>query len=159
MIPLPPRSTRTDTLFLYTTLFRSHRPSPGRRLCRIRQALPRQPHPGGRLLGALPPQDLRVPPDEPDAAYSRPARSYRRALPDRRGSPRPAAGYPAPTPAGASQAAARPASRRAPRRTSPPVAPLGDAQDALLWPRDSGPAPPHTPGAVSGKGGSPVVDY
>src|SRR3546814_11789204 len=24
MIPLPPRSTRTDTLFPYTTLFRSH---------------------------------------------------------------------------------------------------------------------------------------
>src|SRR3546814_18630283 len=27
MIRLPPRSTRTDTLFPYTTLFRSHRPA------------------------------------------------------------------------------------------------------------------------------------
>src|SRR3546814_12717886 len=29
MIRLPPRSTRTDTLFPYTTLFRSHRAVPG----------------------------------------------------------------------------------------------------------------------------------
>src|SRR3546814_14799404 len=29
MIRRPPRSTRTDTLFPYTTLFRSCRPSPG----------------------------------------------------------------------------------------------------------------------------------
>src|SRR3546814_8879779 len=29
MIRRPPRSTRTDTLFPYTTLFRSHRPPPG----------------------------------------------------------------------------------------------------------------------------------
>src|SRR3546814_18689477 len=28
MIRRPPRSTRTDTLFPYTTLFRSHRPIP-----------------------------------------------------------------------------------------------------------------------------------
>src|SRR3546814_1830137 len=28
MLPRPPRSTRTDTLFPYTTLFRSARPSP-----------------------------------------------------------------------------------------------------------------------------------
>src|SRR3546814_11640152 len=28
MIRRPPRSTRTDTLFPYTTLFRSHRPAP-----------------------------------------------------------------------------------------------------------------------------------
>src|SRR3546814_4649260 len=32
MIRLPPRSTRTDTLFPYTTLFRSSRPPGGRRL-------------------------------------------------------------------------------------------------------------------------------
>src|SRR3546814_975143 len=75
MIRRPPRSTRTDTLFPYTTLFRS-----------------------GRLLGAFPPQDLRVPPDEPDAAHHRPTRSHRRALPDRRRRPRPAARCPAPTP-------------------------------------------------------------
>src|SRR3546814_1276050 len=31
MIRRPPRSTRTDTLFPYTTLFRSSRPSPRRR--------------------------------------------------------------------------------------------------------------------------------
>src|SRR3546814_13672854 len=30
MIRRPPRSTRTDTLFPYTTLFRSHRGDPGR---------------------------------------------------------------------------------------------------------------------------------
>src|SRR3546814_4121826 len=30
MIRLPPRSTRTDTLFPYTTLFRSQRPGHGR---------------------------------------------------------------------------------------------------------------------------------
>src|SRR3546814_1293296 len=29
MIRRPPRSTRTDTLFPYTTLFRSHAPGPG----------------------------------------------------------------------------------------------------------------------------------
>src|SRR3546814_16236614 len=93
MIRRPPRSTRTDTLFPYTTLFRS----------------------------------------EPDAAYRRPARSYRRALPDRRGSPRPAAGYPAPTPAGASQAADRRASGRDRRRPAPPVAQVGDGEGARLW--------------------------
>src|SRR3546814_2099946 len=32
MIRRPPRSTRTDTLFPYTTLFRSHRFGRGRRL-------------------------------------------------------------------------------------------------------------------------------
>src|SRR3546814_1788483 len=31
MLRLPPRSTRTDTLFPYTTLFRSHAPSSGLR--------------------------------------------------------------------------------------------------------------------------------
>src|SRR3546814_8121562 len=46
----PPRSTRTDTLFPYTTLFRSHRPSPPRsprrdRCCENSEA-PRSPrHP------------------------------------------------------------------------------------------------------------------
>src|SRR3546814_8885861 len=44
MIRRPPRSTRTDTLLPYTTLFRSHRPRPagrtGRRGCRGRAAAP-----------------------------------------------------------------------------------------------------------------------
>src|SRR3546814_15908641 len=39
MIQRPPRSTRTDTLFPYTTLFRSHR-HPCRPPCRARQPCP-----------------------------------------------------------------------------------------------------------------------
>src|SRR3546814_8539730 len=35
MIRRPPRSKRTDTLFPYTTLFRSHAPGSERRGCRI----------------------------------------------------------------------------------------------------------------------------
>src|SRR3546814_15986210 len=35
MMRRPPRSTRTDTLFPYTTLFRSLRPQAGQRCCRI----------------------------------------------------------------------------------------------------------------------------
>src|SRR3546814_13039026 len=38
MILRPPRSTRTDTLFPYTTLFRSRRAA--RRLCRFARARP-----------------------------------------------------------------------------------------------------------------------
>src|SRR3546814_5254576 len=38
MIRRPPRSTRTDTLFPYTTLFRSPRLRPGRRAARPPQA-------------------------------------------------------------------------------------------------------------------------
>src|SRR3546814_16405786 len=38
MIRRPPRSTRTDTLFPYTTLFRSYRSSVGTRSSRIRYA-------------------------------------------------------------------------------------------------------------------------
>src|SRR3546814_7377703 len=47
MIRLPPRSTRTDTLFPYTTLFRSHVPRPGRH-----EGRPRRPrhHRGVRRL-------------------------------------------------------------------------------------------------------------
>src|SRR3546814_7027912 len=48
MIRRPPRSTRTDTLFPYTTLFRS-RDAPGRAEC-----LPS--HPGRRLLAASSPR-------------------------------------------------------------------------------------------------------
>src|SRR3546814_6465246 len=36
MIRRPPRSTRTDTLFPYTTLFRSRRPAVGCGICRAR---------------------------------------------------------------------------------------------------------------------------
>src|SRR3546814_7257128 len=47
MIRRPPRSTRTDTLFPYTTLFRSR---PARR-----RARPRHPqlHPQGQIVGGL----------------------------------------------------------------------------------------------------------
>src|SRR3546814_17119860 len=40
MIRRPPRYTRTDTLFPYTTLFRSHRPDDGPVRCRV-ESLPR----------------------------------------------------------------------------------------------------------------------
>src|SRR3546814_5697977 len=59
MIRRPPRSTRTDTLFPYTTLFRSH---PGR------------PH-----------QLVRIDGDEPAAAAHRRARSLDPAMPALRG--------------------------------------------------------------------------
>src|SRR3546814_6743483 len=42
MIRLPPRSTRTDTLFPYTTLFRSEPHREGRRLDQPRQRLERR---------------------------------------------------------------------------------------------------------------------
>src|SRR3546814_16249153 len=52
MIRRPPRSTRTDTLFPYTTLFRSGVAEPGTR--RKRTGRPREPEPVGhrRLAGA-----------------------------------------------------------------------------------------------------------
>src|SRR3546814_15727295 len=66
MIPRPPRSTRTDTLFPYTTLFRSRarrprRPLPGcgwtRSPSTCRRACPRRPrrrlHPPPRPLTAM----------------------------------------------------------------------------------------------------------
>src|SRR3546814_12905953 len=46
MIRRPPRSTRTDTLFPYTTLFRSVRPDEGFGL--LRQRLARRPRGRGR---------------------------------------------------------------------------------------------------------------
>src|SRR3546814_9497672 len=48
MIRRPPRSTRTDTLFPYTTLFRSRRPGPGRRVADGPRGLP---PPAGRRAG------------------------------------------------------------------------------------------------------------
>src|SRR3546814_18687555 len=61
MIRLPPRSTRTDTLFPYTTLFRSCRPTPLGRDCKVpRKTLPGrrrgagQKFEAGRLLAAPP---------------------------------------------------------------------------------------------------------
>src|SRR3546814_8007223 len=75
MIRRPPRSTRTDTLFPYTTLFRSQRRRrlllprprpPARRRSRNRRAWPRAP--AGRAfppgLGTRPPLH-RVPPTGP----------------------------------------------------------------------------------------------
>src|SRR3546814_3986678 len=64
MILLPPRSTRTDTLFPYTTLFRSldgrpdhrlpaHGPRPARRLLRHLRGRPGTP--AGRRAGAVAP--------------------------------------------------------------------------------------------------------
>src|SRR3546814_6899716 len=43
MIRQPPRSTRTDTLFPYTTLFRSARPLSGPRVLRAAVDVPRRP--------------------------------------------------------------------------------------------------------------------
>src|SRR3546814_2845962 len=52
MIRPPPRSTRTDTLFPYTTLFRSLRRIPG---VVLRRAAPRPQRGGGRRRGAAAP--------------------------------------------------------------------------------------------------------
>src|SRR3546814_17775293 len=49
MIRRPPRSTRTDTLFPYTTLFRSHDAVAGRELARA--PLGRNPHVLPQLAG------------------------------------------------------------------------------------------------------------
>src|SRR3546814_11387083 len=55
MIRRPPRSTRTDTLFPYTTLFRSY--PRGHELRRDRQAGGRPPSPGGAgPMGVGPPR-------------------------------------------------------------------------------------------------------
>src|SRR3546814_4307638 len=73
MIRRPPRSTRTDTLFPYTTLVRSHAPFAARR--RDRRRGPR--HRLERLAARLP--------AEPDR---RPGRAYLQRLPqDRRRRP------------------------------------------------------------------------
>src|SRR3546814_1535203 len=48
MIRLPPRSTRTDTLFPYTTLFRSRRVRSGRVTGHARSAAGAPRHRGGR---------------------------------------------------------------------------------------------------------------
>src|SRR3546814_1939666 len=58
MIRRPPRSTRTDTLFPYTTLFRSHRrrrcprPDPGAGRCLLGRFRDRLRQPGGRPFHA-----------------------------------------------------------------------------------------------------------
>src|SRR3546814_5410021 len=51
MIRRPPRSTRTDTLFPYTTLFRSHHLVPGR--CQLSHRGRRQPYPELVILNFL----------------------------------------------------------------------------------------------------------
>src|SRR3546814_15715315 len=56
MIRRPPRSTRTDTLFPYTTLFRSERfpcRGPCRRTCRSRPPLDRSPACSSRERGPV----------------------------------------------------------------------------------------------------------
>src|SRR3546814_17573167 len=60
MIRRPPRSTRTDTLFPYTTLFRS-----ARRLNRARQAA----HPPARRQGVVARRPSRQPYYPPDLAH------------------------------------------------------------------------------------------
>src|SRR3546814_9118445 len=77
MIRRPPRSTRTDTLFPYTTLFRSLSP-PG--LCWPHPRPHAGPAPGGRLaLAAAPaPAPLVSPADLPAARH--PGRAPRRAV-------------------------------------------------------------------------------
>src|SRR3546814_8968601 len=52
MIRRPPRSTRTHTLFPYSTLFRSVRAGAGRSRCRVRIPLPRAGD-GGRRARAV----------------------------------------------------------------------------------------------------------
>src|SRR3546814_3308934 len=68
MIRLPPRSTRTDTLFPYTTLFRSDRHVPGIEIHAFFQLLPsrcavdaRRARPAGRRLLAGQVRDARRP--------------------------------------------------------------------------------------------------
>src|SRR3546814_2679708 len=57
MIRRPPRSTRTDTLFPYTTLFRSHTPTNASRRRRSwpsgRRRAPWRAHPRGGLAAGL----------------------------------------------------------------------------------------------------------
>src|SRR3546814_10355999 len=63
MIRLPPRSTRTDTLFPYTTLFRSA-PSPPAASARTRQGPHKPSSHWGRArpnAGACPPRSRRAP--------------------------------------------------------------------------------------------------
>src|SRR3546814_9193965 len=79
MIRRPPRSTRTDTLFPYTTLFRSPR-GHGRQRCRVhprgqlrlgravRGPLPRHAAPRRRLLEVPPPHRLVMTPAPASAA-------------------------------------------------------------------------------------------
>src|SRR3546814_10429735 len=62
MIRRPPRSTRTDTLFPYTTLFRSRAPAPGgRRRTRQHRDLARAlEHAQGKLRDRLLPRRARM---------------------------------------------------------------------------------------------------
>src|SRR3546814_18128120 len=65
MIRRPPRSTRTDTLFPYTTLFRSRglgdlRPGAGRRAAHRRDRRRRRRRQAGDSLRRLPPTPARI---------------------------------------------------------------------------------------------------
>src|SRR3546814_15279491 len=79
MLRRPPRSTRTDTLFPYTTLFRSNRPVAGATLGALR---------GGRLAEHLLPLRRRPVPRDALAAAAR----DRELHPLRQARLRPAAG-------------------------------------------------------------------
>src|SRR3546814_17505291 len=112
MIRRPPRSTRTDTLFPYTTLFRSNR-RPGRRV-RLGKIDPRPHphHPGQRHRRSRPLRrdEHRVPSDAPPPRGTDP-RPADRLPKSRRNSEPPAPRPPQPTP------------RPAPPRTSTPPHP------------------------------------
>src|SRR3546814_1408955 len=84
MIRLPPRSTRTDTLFPYTTLFRS--PPRRARGAAARGERPLRPRRDGRVLPALQPQFRRGLLLRDRAAPGRLPGLWRpqRAFPDRR---------------------------------------------------------------------------
>src|SRR3546814_12047252 len=81
MISPPPRSTRTDTLFPYTTLFRSRRQAGGGAASRASPA-PRQAE-GGRRAAPLPHRE--PPPPDRDGLVLR--RGIRRRLPVQQAGP------------------------------------------------------------------------
>src|SRR3546814_15267971 len=130
MIRRPPRSTRTDTLFPYTTLFRSagdgsvqSGPAAGRR----RTAQARAPAPGrrdARRRSALPAPESGLAPRDADQATAQPA--WRVPGPGRLGPRVPLSPYP-------------PAPAADPSRTPTSTRP------ALLTPRPPPPPPRHLP--------------
>src|SRR3546814_5150289 len=132
MIRRPPRSTRTDTLFPYTTLFRSvrHRPAGG-------QALPRSS--GGSAAAGLQRRRLSAgpePADRPTAAFRIPARWPR--LPAAPGRQPPAA-------AGGGRYHRRRPARRRPGRALPLHRPTADCRDSGVAPLvEGGGDPAHT---------------
>src|SRR3546814_16629794 len=97
MILRPPRSTRTDTLFPYTTLFLSTESGRGAHRPRRHAALPRAGRPGDRRSRPLPRRPARGKADRPGGAGAPgalsdpqgdrgggPRRARARACPDRK---------------------------------------------------------------------------